>query len=98
MLSYFASLDAIAAPEVTVSVSGKLHTSYNVLIMFMYVVIGNVTDNLNVVFSCYRSSVSHNVGLYVCLSVCWSVRNEFYSSVMMLVVYICCYSYCSLDY
>ena len=38
----------------------------------------------------------------VCLSdgqsVCLSVPNEFYSSVMLLVVYICCYSYCSLDY
>ena len=51
MVSYFASLDAIAAPEVTVSVSGKLHTSYNVLIMFMYVVIGDITDDIKVVFA-----------------------------------------------
>ena len=33
-----------------------------------------------------------------CRSVGWSVRNKFYSSVMLLVVYICCYSYCSLYY
>ena len=32
------------------------------------------------------------------LSVCRSVPNEFYRSVMLLLVYICCYYYCSLDY
>ena len=36
--------------------------------------------------------------LYVTMSVGRSVRNEFYSSVMPLVVYICCCSNCRLDY
>ena len=31
-------------------------------------------------------------------SECRSVRNEFHSSFMPLVLYICCYSYCSFDY
>ena len=53
-------------------------------------------------FSCDSSSISHNVGRSVCLSVGRSVgrsvRNESYRSVILLVVYICCYYYCSLDY
>ena len=32
------------------------------------------------------------------MSVCRSASNEFYRSLMLLVVYICCYYYCSLDY
>ena len=39
-----------------------------------------------------------SVGQSVCLSVCRSASNEFYRSVMLLVVYICCYYYCSLDH
>ena len=31
-------------------------------------------------------------------SLCWSVLNEFYGSVMLFLVYKCCYSYCSLQY
>ena len=46
------------------------------------------------VFSCDSSSISGNIGM----SVCQSVRNEFYRSVMLLIVYICCFYCCSLDY
>ena len=46
---------------------------------------------LRKIFRCDSSSINHNVGLLVG----WSVRNEFYSSVMLLVVYVCCYSYCN---
>ena len=77
------------------SVSSKFHTSYNVVIIFTYVVVSNVTDDLDDVFSCNSSSLSHNVGqsvgLSVNLTVCRSVHNEFDRSVMLLLVYICCY-------
>ena len=33
-----------------------------------------------------------------CRSVCRSVRNEFYRSVMLLIVYLSCFYCCSLDY
>ena len=48
-------------------VSGKLHTSNNFLILFMYVVIKNVTDDVNVV-SCDSNSISCNIGLSVGVS------------------------------
>ena len=47
LLSYSTFLAAIAALKVTASVSSKLHTNYNVVIMFIYVVIRNVTDDLD---------------------------------------------------
>ena len=50
------------------------------------------------IFSCDSSPIGHNVGLSVCRLVCLSVGNEFYGSVMLLVVHICCYSCCSLGY
>ena len=37
-----------------------------------------------------RDSISHSVCRSVCWSVCLSASNEFYRSVMLLVVYICC--------
>ena len=40
----------------------------------------------NIVFSCDSSSISRNVGLSVGLS----ASNEFYRSVMLLVVYLYC--------
>ena len=36
--------------------------------------------------------------LQVTMSVCWSVVNRFYRRVMQLLVYLCCFYYCSLDY
>ena len=70
----------------------------------MCVVAFNVTD----VFSSDSSSVSHDVHLSVCLSVGLSVGQSVCQSVglsvldafyaKLLVVYICCYPYCSLDY
>ena len=66
----------------------------------------NLANNLGIfgLFSCDSSSIGHNVGLSVGLSVCLSVglsvgpsvRNEFYGSVMLLIVYKCCCCYCSL--
>ena len=46
----FSLLIAIAALQVTMSVLIKLDTSYNVVIWVLYVVIMNVTDDLDVVF------------------------------------------------
>ena len=40
----------IAAPQVTMSVLNKLDTSYNVVIRVLYVVMIDVTDDLDVVF------------------------------------------------
>ena len=54
----------------------------------------NLLYNRNNIFSCDSSSISRNVGL----SVSRSASNEFNRSVMLLVVYICCCYYCSLDY
>ena len=51
-----------------------------------------------ILFSCDSSSITRNVGRSVCLSVGRSGSNEFYRSVMLLVMFICCYYYCSLDY
>ena len=42
------------------------------------------------IFSCDSSSISRNVGRSVGLSVSRSVGNEFYRSVMLLLVYKCC--------
>ena len=62
------------------------------------------------IFSCDSSSIGsdvcQSVGRSICQSVCWfvcqsvcrSASNKFYRSFMLLVVYICCYYYCSLDY
>ena len=36
--------------------------------------------------------------LYATMSVCWSVDNEFYGSVMMFLVHLCVYYCCILDY
>ena len=49
-------------------------------------------------FSCNSSSTDRNVGLSVGLSVGRSVRNEFYRSVMLLIVYLSCFYCCSSDY
>ena len=46
----FCILSAIAAPQVTMSVLNKLDTSYNVVIRVLYVVMIDVTDDLDVVF------------------------------------------------
>ena len=43
-------------------------------------------------------SVGLSVGLSVGRSVCLSVLNEFHESVILLLVYKCCYCYCSLQY
>ena len=60
------------------SVSSKFHTSYNVVIIFMYVVVSNVTDDLDDVFSCDSSSISRNVSLFGRLvGLCRSVFNNF---------------------
>ena len=74
LLSYFASLDAIAASQFTMSVSGKLYRSNNFLILFMYVVIRNVTDDVDIV-SCNSNSIIRNVGLSVGVSVCLSTKS-----------------------
>ena len=80
----------IAALQVTLSVDKKLYTSYNSVFMVFYVIMFNVTDDLDDIFSCDSSSIGHNVGL--------SVPYEFYGSVMLLLV--CKYCYCcfSLEY
>ena len=49
LFSHFAFLAVIAAPQVTMSVLNKLDTSYNVVIWVLYVVIMNVTDDIDVV-------------------------------------------------
>ena len=59
---------------------------------------GRVGGEVEFFFSCDSSSISCNVGRSVRLSVGRSASNEFYRSVMILVVFICCYNYCSLDY
>ena len=76
-MSYFAFLAAVAALQFKVSVSSKIHTSYIVVIMFMFVAISNVTDDLDDVFSCNSSSVSGNDCLSVSQSVCLSVDRYF---------------------
>ena len=50
---------------------------------------GTTIQSIN--FSCDCSSISRNVGRSVYWSVGLSVRNEFYRSVMLLLVYECCY-------
>ena len=72
-MSYCAFSAVVAALQFKVSVSSKFHTRYNVVIMFMHVVISNVTDDLDDVFSCASSAVSYTVGLSVSRSVGWSV-------------------------
>ena len=58
MFSYFAFLAVIAAPQVTMSVLNKLDTSYNVVIRVLYVVMIDVTDDLDVVFLREYSTVT----------------------------------------
>ena len=50
-MSYFVVLAATAGLQVTMSVYIKLDTSYDVVIRILYVVIINVTDDLDVVFA-----------------------------------------------
>ena len=50
-MSYFVVLAATAGLQVTMSVCIKLDTSYDVVIRILYVVIINVTDDLDVVFA-----------------------------------------------
>ena len=50
-MSYLASLAAIAALQVTVLFNSKLYTSYNVVIMFMYIVINNVIGDFDGFFA-----------------------------------------------
>ena len=50
LFSCFALLAVIAALQVTMSVLNKLDTSYNVVIRVLYVVMIDVTDDLDVVF------------------------------------------------
>ena len=58
MVSYFAFLTVIAAPQVTMSVLNKLDTSYNVVIRVLYFVMIDVTDDLDVVFLREYSTVT----------------------------------------
>ena len=69
------------------SVSSKFHTSYNVVIIFMYVVVSNVTDDLDDVFSCDSSSISRNVSLLAGLSVGRSVG----LSTTSFIAVLCCW-------
>ena len=50
LLSYFTVLAAKAALEVTISVLNKLDTSYDIVIRVLYVVMINVTNDIDVVF------------------------------------------------
>ena len=73
LLSYFAFVAAVAALEFKVSVSSKLLTSNNVVIMFIYVVKSNVTDDLEHVLRCDSRSIICNVSLSLGMSVSHSV-------------------------
>ena len=57
LLSYFAYLAAVAALQFKMSVSSKFHTSYNVVIMFVYVI--NVTNDLDDAFM-HKKVINHN--------------------------------------
>ena len=101
-------LAAIAALQVTMSVCRSVGLSVCLSVglsptSFMEVlcccqciyVVSIVVAQIIRIFCCH---ILHQLRQQLYKSQCRSVPNEFYRSVMLLLVYICCYYYCSLDY